>query len=110
MRVFLKRGSLAAAVVVGAFVPAFAQSTIGSIGCAAILPMIGMVILGCEMTLNEAYWSTLGCVLGPVGWLLADALVQILRRRRCGGASSDRLRGFRASATRSEPALLIPLL
>jgi subtilisin family serine protease len=33
------------------------------------------VILGRELTLNEAYRSTLGCVLGPVGWLLADALV-----------------------------------
>ena len=37
--------------------------------------MIGTVILGRELTLNEAYRSTLGCVLGPVGWLLADALV-----------------------------------
>ena len=100
MRGFLKRGSLAAAIVVGAFAPAFAQSTvpppnipnppvtthvhpitplgwyaIGSIGCAVISPMIGTVILGRELTLNEAYRSTLGCVLGPVGWLLADALV-----------------------------------
>jgi hypothetical protein len=37
--------------------------------------MIGTVILGRELTLNEAYRSMLGCVLGPVGWLLADALV-----------------------------------
>jgi subtilisin family serine protease len=37
--------------------------------------MIGTVILGRELTLNEAYRSTLGCFLGPIGWLLADALV-----------------------------------
>jgi subtilisin family serine protease len=48
---------------------------IGSVGCAAVSPMIGTVILGRELTLNEAYRSTLGCFLGPVGWLLADALV-----------------------------------
>ena len=97
MRGFLKRALLATAIVVGVLVPAFAQSTvpnnppvtttrvhpitplgwfvIGSIGCAAVSPMIGTVILGRELTLNEAYRSTLGCVLGPVGWLLADALV-----------------------------------
>src|SRR6185312_12424321 len=101
MRGVLKRALLAAAIVVGVLVPAFAQSTvpppnnpnppvtttrvhpitplgwyvIGSIGCAAVSPMIGTVILGRELTLNEAYRSTLGCFLGPVGWLLADALV-----------------------------------
>jgi subtilisin family serine protease len=37
--------------------------------------MIATVILGRELTLNEAYRSTLGCFLGPIGWLLADALV-----------------------------------
>jgi subtilisin family serine protease len=47
----------------------------GSIGCAAVSPMIGTVILGRELTLNEAYRSTFGCFLGPIGWLLADALV-----------------------------------
>ena len=49
--------------------------TIGSIACAAVSPMIGTVVLGRELTLSEAYHSTLGCVLGPVGWLLADVLV-----------------------------------
>ena len=48
---------------------------IGSVGCAAVSPMIATVILGRELTLNEAYRSTLGCFLGPIGWLLADALV-----------------------------------
>lgn len=90
---------LAIASIAGALAPAYGQSTvpnipppptivdrgtpitplgwfvIGSVGCAAVSPMIGTVILGRELTLNEAYRSTLGCFLGPVGWLLADALV-----------------------------------
>ena len=90
---------LAIATVTGALAPAYGQSTLpnipppptiidrgtpitplgwfvmGSIGCAAVSPMIGTVILGRELTLNEAYRSTLGCFLGPIGWLLADALV-----------------------------------
>jgi subtilisin family serine protease len=94
---------LAAALIAGAMAPALAQSTvppvppnnpnpppviarmhtitplgwyvIGSIGCVAVSPMIGTVILGRELTLNEAYRSAFGCVLGPIGWLLADALV-----------------------------------
>ena len=88
---------LAIATVAGALAPAYGQSTVpnipppiidrgtpitplgwfvmGSIGCAAVSPMIGTVILGRELTLNEAYRSTLGCFLGPIGWLLADALV-----------------------------------
>jgi subtilisin family serine protease len=47
---------------------------IGSIGCAAVSPMIASAILGRELTLAEAYHTTLGCMLGPVGWLLADAM------------------------------------
>ena len=91
---------LAIATVAAALVPAYGQSTgpnnppppttiinrgtpitplgwfvIGSVGCAAVSPMIATVILGRELTLNEAYRSTLGCFLGPIGWLLADALV-----------------------------------
>src|SRR5262245_21620380 len=91
---------LAIATVADALAPAYGQATIpnippppttiidrgapitplgwfviGSVGCAAVSPMIGTVILGRELTLNEAYRSTLGCFLGPIGWLLADALV-----------------------------------
>jgi subtilisin family serine protease len=92
---------LAIVTVAGALAPAYGQSTlpniprvppptiidrgvpitplgwfvIGSVGCAAVSPMIATVILGRELTLNEAYRSTLGCFLGPIGWLLADALV-----------------------------------
>jgi subtilisin family serine protease len=39
--------------------------------------MIATVILGRELTISEAYHTTLGCMLGPLGWLLADE-----RRRR----------------------------
>src|SRR4029078_12980953 len=89
---------LAVAMVAGAFAPAHGQSTvpnnppttiinrgtpipplgwfvIGSVGCAAVSPIIGTVILGRELTLNEAYRSTLGCFLGPVGWVVAEGLV-----------------------------------
>ena len=87
---------LAIATVVGPLTPALSQSTniptpppivsrgtpitplgwyvMGSVACAAVSPMIGTVILGRELTFSEAYHTTLGCMLGPVGWLLADAL------------------------------------
>ena len=41
---------------------------------AAASPIIGTVILGRELTIGEVYHTTLGCMLGPVGWPLADAL------------------------------------
>jgi hypothetical protein len=47
----------------------------GSIICAAAAPIIGTIVLNREMTANEVYRSTLICMLGPVGWLLADALL-----------------------------------
>src|SRR6266567_8567368 len=97
MRGVATRALLAIAIAVSAAVPAFGQTeppngrvppvvtrttpitplgfyVIGSIGCAAVSPMIGTVILGRELTLSEVYHTTLGCMLGPVGWLLADAL------------------------------------
>jgi subtilisin family serine protease len=46
----------------------------GGIACAAVAPMIGTVILGREMTASEVGQSTLGCFLGPIGWLLAPTL------------------------------------
>src|SRR5262245_21423111 len=94
MRAFAKAAVLAAAVMIGAHSPAFSQATnapppvinrggpitplggyvIGSIACAAVSPMIATVVLGRELTIAEAYHLTLGCMLGPVGWLLADAM------------------------------------
>lgn len=87
---------LTIATIVGAFEPAFGQTVVppnnppivtrggaitswgwyavGSIGCVAVSPMIATVALGRELTISEAYHLTFGCVLGPPGWLLADAL------------------------------------
>jgi subtilisin family serine protease len=48
---------------------------IGTIGCAAVSPMIATAVLGRELTMNEAYRSMLGCVGGPLGWVIADLLV-----------------------------------
>ena len=95
MRV-VKCALLASAIVVCSLVPVFGQTppngnlpavsgrtqpitslgwyVMGSIGCAAVSPIIGTVILGRELTISEVYHTTLGCTLGPVGWLLADAL------------------------------------
>jgi hypothetical protein len=47
----------------------------GSVACAAATPIISTMVLGRELTLSEVYHSTFGCMLGPLGWLLADALV-----------------------------------
>jgi hypothetical protein len=58
----------------GATITPLAWFAMGSIACAAVSPMIGTVMLGRELTIGEAYHTTLGCLLGPVGWLLADAL------------------------------------
>jgi subtilisin family serine protease len=98
MRAFEMAVVLAAVVMIGAHSPAFSQATnappppvinrggpitplggyvTGSIACAAVSPMIATVILGRELTIIEAYHTTLGCMLGPLGWLLADE-----RRRR----------------------------
>lgn len=58
----------------GTAITPLAWFAMGSIACAAVSPMIGTVILGRELTIGEAYHTTLGCLLGPPGWLLADAL------------------------------------
>ena len=42
--------------------------------CAAVSPMIGTLILQREMTVNEVWRSTLGCFLGPVGWVISPLL------------------------------------
>src|SRR5262245_47567029 len=97
MRTFAATALLVVAIVSGACAPAFGQSppregtppvvprgagitplggyVLGSIAAAAIAPMVATVILRRELTFSEAYHVIFGSVLGPIGWLLADALV-----------------------------------
>jgi subtilisin family serine protease len=57
--------------------PPLGWYAVGSIGCAAVSPILGTAILGRALTLSEAYHTTLGCFLGPAGWLLADLLMSL---------------------------------
>src|SRR5579885_3019729 len=57
--------------------PPLGWYAVGSIGCAAVSPILGTAILGRALTLSEAYHTTLGCFLGPAGWLLADLLLSL---------------------------------
>jgi subtilisin family serine protease len=101
MRGLVNAALLAGAIVFGALTPAFGQGKLpprqplppaiattrgtaitplgwyvmGSLAAGAVSPMIASAILGRELTLSEAYHAILGGMLGPVGWLLADALV-----------------------------------
>ncbi len=94
MRRIVTAAILSIATVLGALTPAFAQRppnnglpvevrggptvtplgwyALGSVGCAAVAPMIGTAVLGREMTANEVGRSTLTCFLGPVGWWLGN--------------------------------------
>lgn len=58
-------------------IPPLGWYAVGSIGCAAVSPIVGTAILGRALTLSEAYHTTLGCFLGPAGWLLADLLLSL---------------------------------
>ncbi|MCK9915159.1 S8 family serine peptidase [Microbacteriaceae bacterium K1510] len=46
----------------------------GGIACSAVMPIAGTIILRREMTAAEVGRSTLGCFLGPVGWVLGPML------------------------------------
>ena len=54
--------------------PGFVWYGVGSIGCAAVSPMIGTLMLNRELTIPEVDRMTLNCFLGPVGWLLGPVL------------------------------------
>ena len=45
---------------------------LGSVAIAAVAPMIGTIIAGRELTLNEVYRLELTTFLGPVGWWLGN--------------------------------------
>ncbi len=59
----------------GAAITPLGGYVMGSIACAAVAPIIGTAVLGRELTYSEVYRSTFGCVLGPLGWIIADWLV-----------------------------------
>src|SRR5258708_16852683 len=62
------------AIARGAAIPPLGFFVIGTVAVAAISPMIASAILGRELTIGEPYHVILGSTLGPVAWLLADAL------------------------------------
>jgi subtilisin family serine protease len=47
---------------------------LGGIGCAAITPIVGTILLNRELTGTEVRRSTLNCFLGPVGWIVGPVL------------------------------------
>jgi hypothetical protein len=47
---------------------------IGSLGCVAVSPMAGTLLLGRKLTVMEVDRMTLSCFLGPLGWVLGPAL------------------------------------
>jgi hypothetical protein len=94
----LATGAIALMAALGTVAPAFAQSepgpqplesvltpvvkhlpitplgmyAIGSIGGAAVAPIVGTIILGRELTPSEVYRLELSILLGPVGWWLGN--------------------------------------
>jgi subtilisin family serine protease len=55
-------------------IPLLGWYAMGGIACAAAAPIIGTIVLNREMTFDEVARSTLGCFLGPIGWLIAPVL------------------------------------
>ncbi len=74
---------------------------IGSIGCAAVAPMVGTVALGREMTANEVGRSTLSCFLGPIGWLIGPQLFPLKAGNPNGQPRAPRPPGARPTRGRN---------
>ncbi len=55
-------------------IPPLGWYAIGSLGCVAVSPMAGTLLLGRELTVMEVDRMTLSCFLGPLGWVLGPAL------------------------------------
>jgi subtilisin family serine protease len=61
-------------VTTGGGITALGGFVLGSVGVAAVAPIVGTVVLGRELTFNEAYRLTFSSFLGPLGWVIADQL------------------------------------
>jgi len=57
-----------------AAIPPAGVLTIGTIGVAAVAPMIATVVLGHELTPSEIWHIEMSVILGPIGWMLADQM------------------------------------
>ncbi len=55
-------------------IPTFGWIAFGTVGCAAVSPMIGTIVLGRELTQIEVGRMSLSCFLGPIGWLLGPLI------------------------------------
>ena len=55
-------------------IPPAGVYTIGTIGVAAVAPMIATIVLGHELTPSELWHIEMSVVLGPFGWMLADQM------------------------------------
>ncbi len=52
-------------------IPPLGWFVMGSVASAAVAPMVQTLIVGRELTMNEAYRTMFGCVAGPIGWIIA---------------------------------------
>jgi Subtilase family len=55
-------------------IPPVGVYVMGTMGAAAVAPMIATIVLHRELTLSELWHIELSVFLGPVGWLLADQM------------------------------------
>jgi hypothetical protein len=55
-------------------IPPLGIYVMGTVGCVAVAPMAQTIILGRQLTFNEAYRTMFGCTAGPLGWVIADLL------------------------------------
>lgn len=72
----------------------------GGVACSAVAPIAGTIILGREMTAAEVGRSTLGCFLGPVGWVVGPMLFPDVPVTAAGPPRQGPPRAMRQSGSR----------
>lgn len=60
-------------------IPPLGWVVMGTVACSAAAPIVGTIVLGREMTAAEVVRSTVGCFLGPVGWISDPLCFQMCR-------------------------------